>query len=104
MDIREAITKWAKSFGEQAVRIVESQVPDEDGELFASFRLGASVEELAAHFGVSESEIEAEVIQKASSECLVALLAAGHSNVTVSVDGDVVVAVTEPISRGFELV
>lgn len=104
MVINEAITRWAKSFGEKAVRIVESQEADEDGELFASFMLRATIEELAEHFGVDESEIELEVIQKASSECLVALLGSGHRGVTISVDGDVLVAVTEPISRSFELV
>lgn len=104
MDIHEAITKWSKSFGQKTVGIVESQVPDEDGELVASFRLRAAIEELSAHFGVDDTQIELEVIQKAASECLGALLDAGYRNVTISVDEDMLVVVTEPVSRGFELV
>lgn len=104
MEVSEAIEKWSKSFGEKSLHILEQQEPDEDGQLFASFFLRSSIGETAAHFGVSEAQISREVISKAASECLLALLRAGYENVTISLEGDILVAVTEKTSTGFTLV
>jgi hypothetical protein len=104
MEVSEAIEKWSKSFGEKSLHILEQQEPDEDGQLFASFFLRSSIEETAAHFGVSEAQISREVISKAASECLLALLRAGYENVTISLEGDILVAVVEKTSTGFTLV
>ena len=104
MEVSEAIDKWSKSFGEKSLHILEQQEPDEDGQLFATFFLRSSIEETAAHFGISESQISRELVGKAASECLLALLRAGYENVTVSLEGDILVAVTEITPTGFTLV
>lgn len=100
----EEIDKWAKDFGEKSCAAVEGSEPDEDGELVATFILAAAIDEFASHIGAEPSEVEPIVVRRAASECLMALLRAGHGSVTVSVDGSSIVAITEPIVERFRLV
>lgn len=100
----EAIDKWAKDFGEKSCTVVEGEQPDEDGELVSSFVLNAAINEFASHLGVDAYQVGPIVVRRAASECLMALLRAGHANVTVSVEGYSIVAITEPIIDRFRLV
>lgn len=107
MEVLEAINKWSKAFGGKSVAIVETTEPDEENEQVASFILRPSIREFAEHFDVDEQKIAPIVIRRAASECLVALLRAGHENVTASVQGDVLYLITdkeEQFANGFTLV
>ena len=100
----EEIDKWAKDFGEKSCAVVEGEEPDEDGELVSSFVLTAAINEFASHLGVDACQVGPIIVRRAASECLMALLRVGHGNVTVSVDGSSIVAITEPIVERFRLV
>lgn len=95
MEVLEAIEKWSKAFGTKSVEVVERMEPDEDDERIATFVLRPSIHEFATHFNVDESQIEPIVIRRAASSCLVSMLRAGHRNVTVSVEGDMLFAVVD---------
>lgn len=107
MEVLDAIGKWSRAFADKSVSIVEETEPDEENEQLASFIMRPSIREFAEHFDVDEQKIAPIVIRRAASECLVAMLRAGHENVTVSVQGDVLYVITdkeEKMTTGFTLV
>lgn len=100
----EAIDKWAKDFGEKSLNTIDNEEVDEDGELVATFVLSAAINEFAGHFHTTPEKIGPVVVRRAAAECLMAMLRSGHGVATLSVEGEVIVAITEPAVTGFELV
>ena len=99
----EEIDKWAKDFGVKSLEIIEGIGVDEDGELSATFVLESVIGEFADRFGTSPEEVGPVVVRRGAAECLMAMLRS-HDSACVSVDGEVVVAITEPSRAGFEIV
>lgn len=97
----EAIDKWAKDFGQKSLEVIEREEPDEDGELVATFTLHAVAIEFAEHFGVDVGQVKPLIVRRAASECLQAMMRAGHTIATVSVEDDAICAITEPVRRGW---